>query len=101
MARRAISQDYDRAIVVPVVDDVGQDVAVASGRHRREEVAPDHVAPPGQPGRRHALARALGDRGTVEQHALRRRVHLQDGSQQQAAPTTDIDDRDQAAVPAQ
>jgi hypothetical protein len=44
----AVAENLQRRVVVPVVDDATEDVSVAAGRHRLEEVPGDDLRAPGQ-----------------------------------------------------
>src|SRR6185436_10640003 len=86
--RAAIAQDGDTPAVVPVVQDALEDVDVATGRDRREEVALDELASFG-----HAL---LGEvflcerehSWAFQQHAGDLRAPSQDLRYQGSGPTS-------------
>ena len=74
----AIRQDGDRLIVLPVVNDVAQDVGAAAGGHRVEEAPSDELAAVDDADLLGDLPSGLDDVGLVEEDATQARVPLED-----------------------
>ena len=93
LRRRAdVLEDPERPLVVPVVEDQGQEVGVRPGGHGFEEVARLCAQPVTEPMSFDGSTR-LGDHvGQVEGHPGRRRRAGQDLSQEGAVGAADVDD---------
>lgn len=89
--RPAVAQDRDRAVVVPVVDDVAEQVEVASLGHGVEEAPAHYAAAAVEALCVQACARLLRGVRQVEQGALDARIGLQDRREQRAVATADVD----------
>src|SRR5216683_3854485 len=71
----AIRQDGDRLIVLPVVNDVAQDVGVAAGGHRVEEAPSDELAAVDDADLLDDLPSVLDDVRLVEEDAAQAEEH--------------------------
>src|SRR5581483_4724704 len=89
----AVLEEREGPRLVPVVDDPGQDVGVATGGDLGEEVAADCLAPIEKVGLGQGLAADLGDVGLVEEDAAHDRVLLKDGADEPAVPGPHVDQR--------
>src|SRR4030095_16941378 len=81
-------EDRDRLVVLPVVDDVAQDVDVAAWRYPAEEAAADEVAAVGDSRLLEQRPGALDDLRQLEQDAAQVWILLEDRRQQSAASAT-------------
>jgi len=79
------SQNRRRAIVVPVMDDVLDDVCFSAGRHFVEEVATDGLASRLQSRFGDLDARLVGGLRQVEDDPVQIRLRLQNADQQRAS----------------
>ena len=80
-------------LVVPVVDHVLQQVAVAAGGNLLEEVAADHPASLGETAGFEVLRRPLHHVRLIEHDPLEVRIGAQDADQERSVPAADIDER--------
>ncbi len=87
-----VAEDAHAGLVVPVVHDRLQQVAVSAGGHRGEEVAGDHLDAVGDPGRGQHWAGAGDDRRQVEEGAVHRGVRGHDPGEEGAGATADVAD---------
>jgi hypothetical protein len=74
----AVPEDRESQLVVPVVDDVLQDVGVMGARHGLEEASPDRLASLGEPALGDLLLGSLDDVGLVEDRPAKMGMRLQD-----------------------
>jgi hypothetical protein len=88
----APAQDSVGVLVVPVVQDVAQQVRVRPGRERTEETAPADLHAIGQAGGAQGSVGSGRGRLEVHQMAAQRGPGIEDGGQQCAAPAADVDD---------
>ena len=93
----ASAQDRDTPVVVPVVQDALEDVDVATGRDRREEVALDELATIGHALLGEVRLRELEHSGPFQQDAGDLRTVSQDLRHQGSRSTSDIDEGPRAA----
>jgi MFS family permease len=87
------SQNRRRAIVVPVVDDVLDDVRFSAGRHFVEEVATDSLASRLQSRFGDLGARFVGGLRQVEDDPVQIRIRIQNADQQRAIASAYVDQR--------
>jgi hypothetical protein len=87
----ATRQDGDRLIVVPVVDDVTQDVGVTAGGHRVEEAPSDELAAVDDTDLLEDLPGVLDDVRLVEEDATQSGVPFEDRREKPAASASDVD----------
>ena len=85
-----MTPDKPRFFVVPVVDDVPQEVGVGLDRDRGEEVAADDLAPARQPGGLQVPPGPLDDVGEVEEDAPHLGIPAQDADQVRAVAAADV-----------
>ena len=82
----AAPEYFNGLIVIKVMQYGGEDVRIGAGRNRREEISPDELAAPGNPGGFQALTRARNDRRAVEEDTPHHGMCCQDGGQQPPRP---------------
>src|SRR4029077_6408308 len=87
----ATHQDGDRLIVVPVVDDVTQDVGVTADGHRVEEAPSDELAAVDDADLLEDLPGVLDDVRLVEEDAAQSGVPIEDRREKPAASAPDVD----------
>jgi hypothetical protein len=90
MAVRQFREDALCALVIPVMDDFLEQVAISSGWHRCEEIA-SHEFPPGRlPCALHACASRCDHVRQIKEHATRLGVSVENRRQEGALPATDV-----------
>lgn len=85
----AALEDRERALIVPVVNDVLEEVGVAAARDLLEEVAADGLASLGQLALRDSPLRPLRRGGQIEDHSAESGILVQDPDQERAVATPD------------
>ena len=86
----AVAQQPRRPLVVPVVDDLLEQVQVRPFRHRRKEVAAHQLAALREPLVRDRLPGRRDDVGQIEEDSPRRRIGPQDRGQEDPVRTPDV-----------
>src|SRR5215472_13015977 len=79
--------------VIPVVDDMLEQVSIAAARHLTEEVAAEHLAAIGQAVISEVLCGSLDDMGPFEDDASQTRVRTQNAGYQRPVAAADVDNR--------
>jgi hypothetical protein len=92
MALRQACKIRLAGLVVPIVNDVGEEIDVAACRHAREHVAAHHLATVGDPFPGEEGQGAFHDAGHVQQDAAQMRMGLENGREHDAMAATDVDD---------
>src|SRR5262249_51758630 len=88
----AALEDRLSALVIPVMDNVLEDIGIATARHLAEEVATEHVAAILQPTLSYQFPGPLGNVGLLEEDSTQGTVGLQNAGQQCPVAATDVDD---------
>jgi hypothetical protein len=87
-----VAKNGERPFIVPVVDDVLQEVRIATARHVLEEVPADCTTPVRETSHSDLFAGAVRDMWLVEDDSVEMRVSRQDSYEQRTAATSDVND---------
>jgi hypothetical protein len=96
IAVRQFAEDRDGALVIPVADDVLQEVGVESRGDFGKEVAAHRAAAVGEAGQCDGFRRAFGDVRLIEHDSVWRRERAQNSEEQSAVSAADVDYRTKA-----
>jgi hypothetical protein len=86
------SQDRDRALVVPVVEDRFQEIGIRPSRHFLEHVTTHDLTPISKTPRAELRTSSFDHVRKIEEHRLQRRVGTKNAGEKRAASAADVDD---------
>jgi hypothetical protein len=86
------AKNRDRPFIVPIVDDVLQEIRIATLRHLLEEVSADCTTPVREASRRDLFAGAVRNVRLIVDDSVEMRVSRQDSYEQRTVATSDVND---------